>query len=68
LPVFKKADFILAFNKNDNEEVCNVYTKFKLNNPGEPFSPIIDAYTLRIALTYILELKDTIRKVAEAEL
>jgi len=68
LPIFKKIDFVLAFNKNDDEEVYNIYTKFKLNNSGEPLSPIIDAYILGIALAYILELKDTIGKVAEAEL
>jgi len=68
LPVFKKVDFILAFNKNNDKEVCNVYTKFKLNNPSEPLSPIMDAYILGITLAYILELKDTIGKVAEVKL
>ena len=28
MPVSKKADFVLAFNKNDDEEVCNAYTEF----------------------------------------
>ena len=68
LPISKKADFVLAFNKNNDEKVCDVYTKFKLNNPSEPLSPIMDAYILRIALACVLELKDTIGKVAEAEL
>ena len=68
MPVFKKVDFILAFNKNNDKEVCNVYTKFKLNNPSEPLSPIMDAYILGITLAYILELKDTIGKVAEVKL
>jgi len=68
LPVSKKVDFIFIFNKNNDKEVCNIYTKFKSNNPSEPLSPIIDAYILRIALTYILELKDAIRKVAKAKL
>ena len=63
MPVYKKVDFIFIFNKNNNKEVCDIYTKFKLNNPSKPLSPIIDAYTLGIALVYILELKDTIGKV-----
>jgi len=68
LPVSKKADFVLAFNKNDDEEVRDAYTKFKSNNPGEPLSPMMDAYTLGIALACVLELKDATGKVAEAEL
>ena len=68
MPISKKADFILVFNKNNNEEVCNIYTKFKSNNSSEPLSPIIDAYILGIAFACILELKDAIGKVAEAKL
>jgi len=45
---------------------CDVYTKFKSNNPGEPLSPMMDAYTLGIALACVLELKDATGKVAEA--
>lgn len=68
MPVSKKADFILAFNKDDDEDVRDAYTKFKSNNPGEPISPMIDAYTSGIALACVLELKDATGKIAEAEL
>ncbi|XTI83180.1 hypothetical protein V2W45_1225685, partial [Cenococcum geophilum] len=68
LTISKKADFIIAFNQDNNDDVRRVYENFRYNNNGATLSPMTDAYTSRVALIYTIELKEAGGKAIEAEM
>jgi hypothetical protein len=68
LSISKKADFVLAFCGDDDEDVRRVYENFKRNNKGATLSPMTDAYTSRVALACAIEIKEAGGKATEAEM
>ncbi|XTI82796.1 hypothetical protein V2W45_1226321, partial [Cenococcum geophilum] len=68
LTILKKADFIIAFNQDNNNDVRRVYENFRYNNNGAILSLITDVYTSRVALIYTIELKEARGKAIEAEI
>jgi len=68
LTVSKKADFVLAFCGDDNDDILEVYENFKSNNKGAALSPITDAYTSGLTLACAIELKEAGGKATEVEM
>ncbi|CAI6336976.1 unnamed protein product [Periconia digitata] len=68
LAVSKKADFVLAFCGDDNENISKVYENFRSDNKGATLSPMTDAYTSGTALACAIELKEAGGKATEAEM
>ena len=68
LTVSKKADFVLAFCGDDNDDISKVYEDFRSSNKGATLSPMMDAYTSGLALACAIELKEAGGKATEAEM
>ncbi|KAH8727357.1 hypothetical protein GQ44DRAFT_770367 [Phaeosphaeriaceae sp. PMI808] len=68
LTVSKKADFMLAFCGDNDDDVRKIYENFKSDNKGVALSPMADAYTSGLALACAIELKEAGGKATEAEM